>query len=380
MNAPPGISARRRLLPRLALALLAPFCSAAQTPEGPISPRPGAAIQQPPAQAGIKVQATLVNTPVVVHNNKGEMITDLEVKDFQITENGVPQRITHFDLGSDPIAMVVLVENSSRVAPLLPEIRKTGILLTQTVLGPAGQAALLAFNDEIDKLQEFTADNELLESNIAQLPAGTSGAKLYDAMAVGVEMLSGPAPLAKETPATRRILLILAEAMDLGSTAKLSQVLRRAQLANITIYSVGLSTTRSELNSKPEGDNRIQTTPPGTFGRPPIPGTAQTPETEEARDGVNLSGAAVWTMQHAKNQIENQALEEAAVATGGAHLSTFKDRSIEKALDAIGAELHAQYNLSYSPSDGSSSGYHDISVTVKRKDVQVRFRPGYYLP
>jgi len=239
---------------------------------------------------------------------------------------------------------------------------------------------LLAFNDEIDKLQEFTADNELLESNIAQLPAGTSGAKLYDAMAVGVEMLSGPAPLAKETPATRRILLILAEAMDLGSTAKLSQVLRRAQLANITIYSVGLSTTRSELNSKPEGDNRIQTTPPGTFGRPPIPGTAQTPETEDARDGVNLSGAAVWTMQHAKNQIENQALEEAAVATGGAHLSTFKDRSIEKALDAIGAELHAQYNLSYSPSDGSSSGYHDISVTVKRKDVQVRFRPGYYLP
>jgi hypothetical protein len=61
-------------------------------------------------------------------------------------------------------------------------------------------------------------------------------------------------------------------------------------------------------------------------------------------------------------------------------ISTFRDRSIEKAIDEIGGELHAQYNLSYSPTDGSSPGYHNISVTVDRKDLQVRSRPGYYLP
>ena len=144
--------------------------------------------------------------------------------------------------------MVVLVETSSRIAPLLPELRKTGILITQTVLGPSGEAALLTFHDEIDKLQDFTTDNDLLENTIAQVPAGTSGAKLYDAMAVGVEMLSGRPQQTKAKPATRRILMILAEATDIGSAAKLGEVLRKAQLANITIYSVGLSTTLSLIH------------------------------------------------------------------------------------------------------------------------------------
>ena len=383
----PGKRTLDRLAPFLLLASLAVARAHAQAPEGPISPRPGVTIQQPPPQAHIKVQATLVSTPVVVHNNKGEMVTNLDAKDFQITDNGVPQKITHFDLGTDPISMVVLVETSSRIAPLLPEIRKTGILFTQTVLGPSGEAALLTFNDQIDKLQDFTADNDLLESSISQLPAGTSGAKLYDAMAVAVEMLtgrSGPIPRQarqiNDKPVPRRILMILAEATDVGSSAKLGEVLRKGQLANITIYGVGLSTTRAELQTKPEGDNHIRATPPGTFGRPPIPGSVQTPDSEDARDGVNLTDAAIWTIQHAENQVEDHALQVAAAATGGSHLSTFKDRSIEKAIDEIGAELHAQYNLSYAPSDTEFPGYHDISVTVDRKDLKVRFRPGYYLP
>jgi len=380
MNARPNRLALKRTVPILLLTLLTSARSQAQSPEGPITPQPGAIIQQAPAQARIKVQATLVNTPVVVHNNKGEMVTNLDAKDFQITDNGVPQRITHFDLGSDPISMVVLVETSSRIAPLLPEIHKTGILFTQAVLGPSGEAALLTYNDEIDKLQDFTTDNDLLEASIAHVPAGTSGAKLYDAMAVAVEMLTGRPQQSKEKLVTRRILMILAEATDIGSVAKLGEVLRKAQLANITIYSVGLSTTRAELQTKPEGDNHIRTTPPGTFGRPPIPGSVQTPDTEDARDGVNLTDAAVWVIQHAQNQVQSHALEVAATATGGAHLSTFKDYSIEKAIDEIGAELHAQYNLSYSPTDTEYPGYHDISVTVDRQGLKVRSRPGYYLP
>jgi len=366
----------RKIVLLLAVLLVAAVRAPAQAPEGPMAPRPGVTVQQPPPQTRIKVQTTLVSTPVVVHNNKGEMVTNLTAGNFQVTDNGVRQQITHFDLGSDPISMVVLVETSSRIAPLLPELRKTGILITQTVLGPSGEAALLTFHDEIDKLQDFTTDNDLLENTIAQVPAGTSGAKLYDAMAVGVEMLSGRPQQTKAKPATRRILMILAEATDIGSAAKLGEVLRKAQLANITIYSVGLSTTRSELQTKPEGDNRIHTTPPGTFGRPPIPGTVQTPDTEDARDGVNLTDAAVWAIQHAENQVQDHALQVAAIATGGAHLSTFRDRSIEKAIDEIGAE----YNLSYSPTDAENPGYHDILVTVDRQDLKVRARPGYYLP
>jgi VWFA-related protein len=362
----------------LSLALYVPVRSVAQGSEGPMAPPPGVAIQQPPTP--IKVRVTLVNTPVVVRNAKGEMIHDLAATDFQVTDNGTLQKITHFDLGGDPISMVVLAETSSRVSPLLPEVRKTGTLITQTVMGPTGVAALLSFNDSVDKLQDFTSNSDVFEHSIATLPEGTSGTKLYDAMAVGVEMLTARPQAAADNPGTRRILLILAEATDVGSSVKLGEVLRRAQLANVTIYSVGLSTTRSELQAKHPPETQSPMTPPGTFGHPPFPGTPQTPDNDAAMQGVDITALAVWAVQRAENIAKKHALEAAAAATGGAHFATFKDRSIEKAIDEIGSELHAEYNLSYSPTDAAFPGYHEITVTVDRQNLKVRARPGYYLP
>jgi VWFA-related protein len=353
----------------------------AQSPEGPIAPRPGTPVQQAPpqAQAKLVVRVSLVNTPVTVRDAKGDMVANLEMKDFHITDNGIEQKISHFDLGGDPISLVVLVETSSRIDPLLPELRKTGILLTQTVMGQTGEAAVVGFNDSVDKLQDFTANADELEKIVTHLQTGTSGSKLYDAMAVGVEMLSGRPQATLERPGHRRVLLILSEATDVGSETRLGEVLRQAQLSNVTIYSVGLSTTRAELQSKPK-DTRPQVTPPGTFGLPPQPGVPQTPDTEAERYGSgNLLAVAVWAVQHVKDKISDHALEVAATATGGAHLATFKDRSIEKAIDEIGGELHSQYSLSYAPTGTNETGYHEIKVQVAQSGLKVRARPGYYL-
>jgi len=371
----------------LTLALLLAFAGAsarAQAPSGPIAPKPGAEVQQPPkdTQAKVRVQVSLVNTPVTVRDSRGDMVHDLEARDFKITDNGVAQRISHFDLGGDPLSLVILLQTSSRIEPLLPQVRKTGILFTQTVMGPTGEAAVVSFNDSVDKLQDFTTNADLIEDTITHLGPGTSGSKLYDAMAVGVEMLSArPQPTA-EKPGRRRVMMILSEATDAGSEAKLGEVLRQAQLANVTIYSVGLSTTRAELQTKPR-DTRPQITPPGTFPAPPLPGTVQTPTSEENRYGnIDLMAAAVWAVQHIHDQVKGHALEVAATATGGAHLSTFKDRSIEKAIDEIGGELHSQYTISYTPTGSDAAGYHEIRVNILRhdaKNLRVRARPGYYL-
>jgi VWFA-related protein len=372
------------ILTLTAVLALAGAAARAQAPVGPLPPKPGAEVQLPPkdTQAKVKVQVTLVNTPVTVRDGRGEMVHHLEARDFQVTDNGVPQQISHFDLGGDPISMVILIETSSRIEPLLPEIRKTGILFTQTVMGPTGDAAVVGFNDSVDKLQDFTANADLIENTIAHLGEGTSGSKLYDAMAVGVEMLSGRPQTTPDKPGRRRVLMILSEATDAGSEARLGEVLRQAQLANVTIYSVGLSTTRAEFQAKPK-DTRPQITPPGTFPLPPQPGVPQTPTSEENRYGnIDLMAAAVWAVQHIHDQVKDHALEVAATATGGEHLPTFKDRSIEKAIDEIGGELHSQYTLSYTPKGADTPGYHEIKVSIVRNDkknLRVRARPGYYL-
>jgi len=355
----------------------------AQAPSGPIPPKPGAAVQQAPKDMPkVKVRVALVNTPVTVRDAHGEMVHNLEAQDFQVTDNGVAQQISHFDLGGDPISLVILIETSSRIEALLPQVRKTGILFTQTVMGPNGEAAVVGFNDSVDKLQDFTTDGDLIEKTIAHLGEGTSGSKLYDAMAVSVEMLSGRPEATPDKPGRRRVMMILSEATDAGSDAKLGEVLRNAQLANVTIYSVGLSTTRAELQAKPK-DTRPQLTPPGTFPLPPQPGTPQTPTSEANRYGnIDLMALAVWAVQHVHNQIKDHALEVAATATGGVHLATFKDRSIEKAIDEIGGELHSQYTISYTPTGADVPGYHEIKVNVVRNDaknLKVRARPGYYL-
>src|SRR6266478_4973849 len=280
------------------LLALAHAPARAQAPSGPIAPKPGAEVQQPPkdTQAKVKVRVALVNTPVTVRDGRRDMVHNLEARDFQITDNGVAQQISHFDLGGDPVSMVILVETSSRIEPLLPQVRKTGILFTQTVMGTTGEAAVVSFNDSVDKLQDFT--------------------------------------------------------------------------------------THAELQAKPK-DTRPQITPPGTFPLPPQPGVPQTPTSEENRYGnIDLMAAVVWAVQHIHDQVKDHALELAATATGGAHVSTFKDRSIDKAIDEIGGELHSQYTISYTPTASDAIGYHEIKVNVLRNDaknLKVRARPGYYL-
>jgi VWFA-related protein len=373
-----------RLMSFLTLVAVLEVSARAQAPSGPLGSKPGAEVQLPPkdTQAKVRVRVAVVNTPVTVRDARGDMVHDLEAGSFKVTDNGVTQQISHFDLGGDPVYLVILIETSSRIEPILPQLRKTGIVLTQTVVGSTGEAAVVSFDDGVDKLQDFTTNGDLIESTIARLREGTSGSRLYDAMAVGVEMLSGRPQATADNPGRRRVLMILSEATDDGSGAKLGQVLRQAQLANVTIYSVGLSTTSAELRAKPK-DTRPQITPPGTFPLPPQPGTAQTPTNEENRYGnIDLMALAIWAVQHAENKIKDHALEVASTATGGAHLATFKDRSIEKAIDEIGGELHSQYTISYTPTGSDATGYHEIRVNVLRNDaknLKVRARPGYYL-
>jgi VWFA-related protein len=345
-----------------------------QSTEGPIAPKSGTPVQKAP-DASIRVRVAEVNAPVAVRDAKGELVLDLQKRDFHVLDNGVEQNIDSFDLGSEPLSAVLVFETSSRVAPLLPAVEKSAILFTQTIIGPSGDAAVLGYDDRVDQLLPFTGDHDKIEKTITSLKAGNSGARLYDAMSTAVSLL-------RDRPASRRrVIIVVAEASDTGSEEKLGAVLRDAQLSNIVIYSVGLSTTAAALRSAPAPSGPVQATPPGTFGLPPIPGTAQTPTSEQQqREGnIDVLALAVWAVQHATAVVKDRPLEVATVATGGMYESTFRDKSIEKAVDEIGGELNAQYTLTYHPTNSDTAGYHQIKVAVDRPGVKVRTRPGYYL-
>jgi VWFA-related protein len=345
----------------------------AQAPPGPISPPAGRPSQPPPPERQIRVQVELVSTPVTVRDRAGELVLNLEQKDFHIYDQGVEQTIDHFDLGGDPLSVIILLESSSRVEPLLPAVRRTGILFSQALMAQTGEAAVVTFDDFIDVRQTLTRDGDAVQKAVNNLRMGTSGAVLYDALSKAVGLL-------KNRPKERRrVIIAMAEAADTGSETRLGEVLRDAQLNNVTIYSVGLSTTAAELRAKSKGPPPSPF-PPGTFPRPGIPGQPQTPTTEQQRQGsVDFLALAIWLVQHAQHAVKDNPLEIAVAGTGGMHVPVFRDTAMEKAIDQIAAELHAQYTVTYRPASVPSSGFHEIKVKVGRSGLSVRARPGYYL-
>ena len=346
----------------------------AQGTPGPIAPKPGTSVQKPPQDA-IRVKVAEVNVPAVVLDGSGELVLDLQKKDFHVFDDSVEQAIESFDLGNEPLSAVLVFETSSRIAPLLPAVQKSAILFTQTIVGPSGDAAVLGYDDSVQQLLPFTSDHDKIEKTITNLKVGNSGERLYDALSSAVALL-------RERPSDRRrAIIVVAEANDTGSERKLGAILRDAQLSNIVIYTVGLSPTAAALRAQPKQSGPISATPPGTFGMPPIPGTAQTPTSEQQqREGnIDLLAAAIWAVQHATAVVKERPLEVATVATGGLYESTFRDKSIEKAVDEIGGELNAQYTLTYRPNNSDTSGFHEIKVTADRPGAKVRTRPGYYV-
>lgn len=352
----------------LALAGAAPALRA-QAPPGPLPPP--AHIQEQP-RPSVRVKVDWVSTPVTVRNSKGELVLDLAQKDFHVVQDGAEQKIEHFDLGGDPLSVVIVVENSSRVEPLLPAVRNTGILFSQEVMPGDVQAALISYDDTATIRQPFTTSGDDIERAVHNLPTGLSGADLFDALSKGVDLLS------RQPRERRRIILAMAEPVDTGSESKLGEVLRAAQVQNVTIYSVGLSTTAAELRAQP----REQTSayPPGVSPMPGPPGIPQTPSTEQIENTTaDLGALAVWIVQHATATVKANVLQVATAATGGEHLAAFKDRTIERAVSQIAGDLHAQYTLGYRPTEGNLPGFHNISVTVDRPGLKIHARPGYYL-
>jgi VWFA-related protein len=70
-------------------------------------------------------------------------------------------------------------------------------------------------------------------------------------------------------------------------------------------------------------------------------------------------------------------LERISQETGGAYFEVTSKMPLDKIYDQIEEELRNQYNLGYTP-DKPGGGYHKVLVTVKRKNLTVRARDGYY--
>ena len=126
-------------------------------------------------------------------------------------------------------------------------------------MGPDGEATLIGYDDEVDRLLDFTGDEDAIEKAVGKIQVGRSGTHLYDALSQGVLLL-------RDRPySRRRVIVVLGESADTGSDEKLDRVIRDAHQANVTIYSVALSSTAADLRGPQKEGGPPSATPPGIF-------------------------------------------------------------------------------------------------------------------
>jgi VWFA-related protein len=316
----------------------------------------------------IKVRVNEVIVPVTILDSKGEMIFDLAKEKFHIFDNGAEQTIEHFDLGGEPLAVALVIETSSHIQMMAPAVRGMGSIFTETVMAFEGRAAVITYDSTVEVRQPFTEDHDAVERAISKVEFKAPEMRLYDAMSTAVGLLK------VQPPHFRRVMLIMGESQDQSSDSKLGLVLREVQLANISIYAVGPSSTGADLRYGTNGPTKVplpRSLPPTSTQQPPRNFLGEVP--------FDLLTPAIWLLTRGTNEIKNHQLEVAVASTGGVHYRAFRDRNIQSALDKIGGEIHAQYILSYTPSAEGPPGFHKINVTVARPNSTVRARPGYFI-
>jgi VWFA-related protein len=313
------------------------------------------------SQSSIRSRAGEVIVPVTVTDDAGELILDLDKGDFRIYDNGVEQQIEHFDLGGVRASIVLVVARGAQVQGLLPGIRRSGVVFADTVMTSTNEAAVIGFDSMIEVIEKLTTDQEVVQKSITELQPGVGGSRLFDAMSRGVSLLDN------QPPGGRRVIVVVSEAQDRGSRATLAEVVWHANLANVTIYSIALSTFMAQLRAP------LPQFPPRYTPSPPVPYPFPMPYSFSAH--MDLSLIAEWVKAARFN-----VLAAASAATGGLFVNTHEENAtVGQAMDRIGGELSAQYTLGFRAPANGTQGFHKIRVEVDRPGVTIRTRPGYFL-
>jgi VWFA-related protein len=293
----------------------------------------------------IKTRVHLVVSPATVTDSKGHFIDGLTEADFELLDDGKPQKIQvdTSDIVQTPISLVIATATNYNAGAALGKIRKVGSMVEPLVTGEHGEVAILSFSDHVKVIQEFTPDAKLITKAFGVLRTDGTGARLLDAASEAIGMLH-------DRPAGhRKILLLISESRDRGSESKIKDVLQAAQRDDITIYTMTFSAYVTPWTTRPDNNGP----PPG--------------------DIIKI----VTEIAHAT---KTDATQELARLTGGKKLSFQTLKRLETDLGRLGEELHSQYLLSFTPSEQSNDpAFHAIQVLVKdRPDLVVVSRPGYW--
>lgn len=338
---------RRQIL--IGTTLAAPCAlGAAQAPSAP-----------PRVDNPLRATVSEVIVPVTVTDDKGRFVRDLDLKDFELFDEGKPQKVTYFTREhNQPVVIGFLVDLSNANRLHWDKFKEAIQDLVLATMEPDGKQTdrfagyMIGYSTEAELMVNTTSDTEKLLERIRKFKPG-GGAALYDA----VYMACTSRTLVKGEPIEpRRVIVVVGDGHDNSSKRTLREVVEVAQRNLVTIY--GVSTVA--FGFKNEGEVNLLRLADATGGRVVYP-------LENVYSDV--SGYLSTPSDEG-----NYALK---VGTGGYASAIMK--GIVNAIAATAGEITTQYILRYSPSDSDVARvFRRIEVRVNLSNAKVRAREGYY--
>jgi len=275
----------------------------------------------------VNVQLVLLHATVL--NKKGEVITDLSPKDFDLREDGVEQEISVFGTSHDQsvkVAFLLDVSGSMGLHDRLGDA-KAAIKSFVGALQPGDQIALMSFADSgVNVEVGFTTNRFDFFQKLSTLqPYGQTA--LRDALARASSLMA-------EAAGSRAALVLVSDGAENASRMTKSEAISLARQVQVPIYAIGFTRLPGHL-----------------------------------RRGLGLSP---------EERAFAAIIQEFTGETGGEHLQVFGPDETARAVALVEERLRGQYLIGYRPKDGAGApGFRSIDLRTARASLKVLTRKGY---
>jgi len=264
----------------------------------------------------------LVHAGVVVTDRQGRLVSDLTAEDFIILEDGVEQQVQYFAAGAGPgpeLHLGLLLDVSESMIKDIEFTRAAAIKFLNG-LREALDITVVDFDAEVRSTRFVQADFARLVERIRRQKVQGFTA-LYDA--IGLYLDSAAAQDG------RTIMILYTDGTDTRSALRFPELMDLLKASDVTVYAIG------------------------------------------ALEHQSSTGRAEARMR----------LSQIADVTAGQAFFPLALSDLTKTYAQLVAEVRAQYTLGYASGNTARDGrWRAVEVKVRRADVRVRARRGYYAP
>lgn len=294
----------------------------------------------------LRSQSNVVLVPTLVKDPQGSAVYGLQSKDFVVEDDGVgqPARLDETPEGQ-PISLVLAVQKGRRASYEFARMQGLKSMLDPLFSPGTARVAVVEFDSGVELTRNFTSNESLMETDLANLQSGDNGAAILDAVAFSVNLLK------KEEDGRVRVLLLISETRDHGSHMKVEDAVASIGQANAMIYALAFSPALSNILDTGRGLNK-----------------------NEMHEGADFLDLAYRTAQAMRKNVP----ETIARMTGGEYELFATRKKFEVRMNDFTNHLHSRYLLSFSPA-APHPGLHQIRVRLRNsREVAVLARSSYW--